>query len=258
MKAWSLWRKPFSSEFLLGSRTLEMAVIYAEALLSFWLLLGWAWPLAWLTTVVAFLGFGLHNGSQVWEGHATCGCFGQVAIAPIWTLMLDVVALALLALVRPRRSSWAALFASAAARRLMLPAGSLFLLAAIAAGWFIHQAGSVQAALAELRGDVLRVEPTLADLGTHPAKSSQQVKITLHNRSGQPIRIVGGTTDCSCVATVDLPVTIPAGERVEITLKVRFGGQPGRFQRGYWLWTNSKVQPTAVASWFTGLVKKEP
>lgn len=171
--------------------------------------------------------------------------------------MVDLIALTLLALVRPSRSAWTSLLASSAVRRLMLPAGSLILLVASAAGIFIHQAGSVQAALAELRGDVLRVEPTLADLGAHPGRTSQEVKIALHNRSGQPIRIVGGTTDCSCAATVDLPVTIPAGETAEITLKVRFGGQPGRFQRGYWLWTDAKVQPTVVA-WFTGLVVKEP
>lgn len=46
-------------------------------------------------------------------------------------------------------------------------------------------------------------------------------RVELKNWSGRTIRVVGGTSDCSCVTHRDLPVVIPPGESRWVTVELR-------------------------------------
>lgn len=253
LKGHALWNHPLSSDFLLGSRTAELGVIYGEVLVDLWLLSGWLWPLAWLTTFAVFTLFAMRSALQTWEGHASCGCFGQVHVAPWVTLLIDLAALSLLGLIRPHKSTWNALRHHALFRRLLVPLTTAAVLLAGGVCLLVGQSGSVSLALAKLRGDRLLITPPVADLGSHTAGSLVHAQVAIINITERPLRLVGGTTDCRCITTADLPVTVPPGGSVTIRIQVGFGGHPGRFRRGYWLWTDDHKHPQALA-WFTGLV----
>jgi hypothetical protein len=257
LKGHALWTQPISSNFVLGSRTAELAVIYGEAILAFWLLAGWQWPLAWLTSLVLFAAFAVRSGWQTWEGHSSCGCFGRVDVAPWVTMLVDLTAMTLLVLARPGRAEWQTLGRRRWPARLAWSLASAALLLAGGFSLLAWQAGSLDAALAQVRGDVLTISPTLADLGLQAPGALREVSIAIHNHDAVPVRIVGGTTDCGCATTQDLPITVPPGGSATIRLRVRFGGQAGRFQRGYWLWTDARTQPQLIA-WFTGVVGTVP
>lgn len=255
LKGHALWSLPLSSDFLLGSRSVELGVIYGETLLGLWLLTGWLWPLGWLTALAVFALFTMRSVWQLWEGHSSCGCFGHVQVAPWITLVIDVAALILLGLIRPRNSTWTALWQHPWPRRLLVPLGTACVLLAGAVCLLLAQSGSASLALAKLRGDRLVITPPVADLGAHSAGSQVQTQVAIMNVTERPLRLVGGTTDGRCITTADLPVTIPPGGTVTIRIQVGFGGQPGRFRRGYWLWTDDHKHPQALA-WFTGLVTR--
>jgi hypothetical protein len=255
LKGHALWNHPLSSDFLLGSRTAELGVIYGEALLGLWLLTGWPWPLVWLMNFAVFTLFAMRSVWQTWESHASCGCFGQVQVAPWVTLLIDLAALALLGLIRPHKLNWNALRQHALARRLWVPLATSAVLLAGGICFLVGQSGSVSLALAKLRGDRLLITPPVADLGPHTAGSLVHAQVAILNITERPLRLVGGTTDCRCITTADLPVTVPPGGSVTIRIQVVFGGQPGRFRRGYWLWTDDHKHPQALA-WFTSLVMR--
>jgi hypothetical protein len=60
---------------------------------------------------------------------------------------------------------------------------------------------------------------------------SREVEVSVANYTDRQIRIIGGTSDCSCVATMDLPVVIPPGEARPVTVAIRLGTNPGIFTR---------------------------
>lgn len=77
------------------------------------------------------------------------------------------------------------------------------------------------------------------------------------NQTDRPIRVVGGTTTCACIATSDLPVTVPAAESRPIVVQMRFTGSPGGFQHRFILYTDDDKQRVVVAR-FAGRVLEPP
>lgn len=104
-----------------------------------------------------------------------------------------------------------------------------------------------------IRGQTVVAAPVQTDVGTGPPGPAQPFIITLYNRGRQSVRIVGGTTDCGCLATSDLPVSIAPGGQVEIRVQFKRTGKPGVFRRGFWLYTDAPRQPFVVA-WFAGRI----
>ncbi|MGL4421147.1 MAG: DUF1573 domain-containing protein, partial [Gemmataceae bacterium] len=110
------------------------------------------------------------------------------------------------------------------------------------AGLGILLFGSVSASLANLRGTLI-VAPNYADFGTGDAGQTLRHTITIHNYSREPVRIVGGTADCSCLTTGSLPVTIAPGGHAELELVLKLPtGTVGAFTRTAKLWTDHKIQ----------------
>jgi hypothetical protein len=81
--------------------------------------------------------------------------------------------------------------------------------------------------------------------------------LQLTNRTDRRIRIVGGTSNCSCLATKSLPVILLKGETESIEVWVKFQGSAGRFQHHLVLLTDDETQPVVIAQ-FAGKVIAVP
>lgn len=258
LKLHSLLYRPFAAGSPFLSRTMEYALLEVEVLLALWLLSGWRRSWAWLATSVTFGVFALASLYMAWLGRSSCGCFGEVQVSPWITFGIDCAVLAVLFLFRPReqeategQARWIAW------RPIAAVAGGMVALLAVACLILTFAGISPAQALARLRGDHVTVEPATVDGGTAPRGTLQKLTLHLQNNTDHPIRITGGTTDCSCVATDDLPLTIPAGEQRPLHVRVKFNGNPGVFKRTYWLYTDDPQQPLVLA-WITGSVVASP
>ena len=91
--------------------------------------------------------------------------------------------------------------------------------------------GSTDAALAYFRGERLSIRPRLVDVGEGMPGENRTETVDLVNRTDQPIRIVGGTSDCSCIVTKDLPLFVPAGGTRTISVTIHLPRTAGMFTR---------------------------
>ncbi|MBY0231244.1 MAG: hypothetical protein K2W96_18335, partial [Gemmataceae bacterium] len=247
LKAWGLNVSPFAQHGWLSSAPVQLAAVAWEAALGVWLLWGGAaaWSLAVLT-FLAFAGVSLHLGMI---GQASCGCFGSVKASPWAAFGVDVAALALLAVGRPdwkkEKLGW---------RGLAVVAGGAVALLGVL--WVVAVAafGSVEKALAVLRHERVRVTPSV-DFGSGKAGHEVEASVEVSNFTDGPVRLIGGTSDCSCVTTEDLPVTIPAGEKVRLAVFVRLPRGKGLMNRKAWLHTDHEQARTLLFA-LTGYVEE--
>lgn len=231
------------------STEIQVAVLELELLLGLWLLSGSNPICAWLTSLVMFASFAVMSSYQGWVGQVSCGCFGSLSVSPWYALGIDVVALGALAMCRPDlkplreqpRYLWS---------KVVLPVGSVVagaaLLLAALAGVAQVAFGSTDAAWAFLRGERLSVRPRVVDIGTGVLGEFRNGTVELVNRTDSAIRVVGGTSTCSCIVTEDLPLTIPGGAASTVRVFVRFVGSEGRFRQVATLHTDNCDGPTTV------------
>ena len=238
----------FGSGFL-STPTLQLAGLELEILLGLWLLWG-KYPIgSWIVTTVLFLAFAGVNLHLAWTRQPSCACFGQLAVNPWYALGIDV---ALLSLLLAARSDLRLVRESP---RLILTGSSVLLIrgsagvavivlffASLSYLWFDTPAD----ALAFLRGERVSAEPSSIDLGEARAGERREVGVRLLNRADHPIRIIGGTSDCSCIATTGLPIAIPSAESRLVMVQVKFAGAPGVFSRTAVLFTNDELQKKVV------------
>jgi hypothetical protein len=100
--------------------------------------------------------------------------------------------------------------------------------------------GSPAAALAHLRGELVTVEPSFVDFGSGKPGDVIERTVTVYNWSDQPVRLIGGTADCTCRVTQDLPATIGASSQIALPVKIRIlTSLPGSATRAAELTTDS-------------------
>lgn len=202
--------------------------------------------------------FGILAGASLYlalAGQASCGCFGQIVVHPWWTFALDGAVVAALLFGRP--AVGAGMLVGPVQRGFVkVLAGALVLLGLIA-GVLVLRFENPTEALARLRGEAIRVQPSVSDVGDGPVGEERTFHVQLTNNTNQPVRIVGGTSTCSCIATESLPVTLLKGETKTIDVRVKFRGSPGRFQHRFTLLTDNDIQGFVIAQ-FTGRVVGAP
>jgi hypothetical protein len=214
---------PFSSP------RLGVAVAAWELLLGAWLLSGQERILGWLAAVVTFLSFAAVSGYLGVIGVSSCGCFGAVKASPWAAFAVDIVALVVLLAIRPR-CGWASQF-RLPRRKLAWVAASVILFISLAGGTTAYY-GSMDGGLAALRGERVSLSSSYLEFGEGVVGQELKASISITNFADTPLRIVGGTSDCSCTATENLPLTIPPGgtESVPITMKIP-NIKPGQMTR---------------------------
>jgi len=174
------------------------------------------------SVVSAFSGF---------IGYSDCGCFGPIKVNPWVTFALDLTALALLFSVRPQFFT-------------VRPIASFALLAgaAILVSMGIVLAGSPVGdhLLAFFRGNKVYIVPAVSDFGCGPQGTTKTLRVNIINRSDSPVRIVGGTANCSCTILKDLPILLQGNGQIEVEIEVMLKGQPGLFDIKYQIFTDLK------------------
>lgn len=210
-----------------------------EVVLGAWLLAGTAPRLGWLAAGGTFLAFAAVSASLGLTGVATCRCLGVVAASPWMAFGIDAAVLALLWVARPVGETVAAVerprFAGVVLGAAVVTVGLG------AAGSWVY--GSPAAALARLRGDELTVSPGYLDFGTLSAGDRRDVTLTVSNWSAAPVRLIGGTSDCTCTTLSDLPITIPPGGRADVTVTMVAPASAGALTRTVVLRTDHAGQP---------------
>jgi hypothetical protein len=236
----------------------QVAVVEIEILLALWLLSGNRPIGSWITALLAFGSFAVASFYQGWIGYASCGCFGRVEVNPWLTFGLDVCVLAALIVGRPDLQLLRASPRSALGTALLPLGGGVIGTTAVLAllvGAAHLSFGSSQAALAYLRGERLSVSPRLLEMGEGHAGETLDAAVELRNWADKPIRVYGGTSDCSCVATDDLPLSIPPGEARSVRVRIRLPRADGLFNRTAYLITDDEQTRTLIFR-LTGQISK--
>lgn len=241
-----------------ASPTWRLAVTEVEAILGLWLLVGVASHLLWFAALLFFLGLAGTSLYLGMEGQPSCGCFGaSLSVSPWHTLGLDLTAVATLVWWRPRREHGIEVAYSVMLRQVLaVIAGSGVVLVAVLGG-LAWKYGSPFEALIQARGEPIVVEPSVSQVDEAVAGEKRTFTLRISNHQDRSVRIMGGTTTCSCITTDDLPITVPPNESRPIMVRIRFGGRPGSFQHSFVLYTDDENQQTVTAS-FTGRVIESP
>lgn len=228
---------PFAQYGWLLSPTVQSFAVIWEVLLGVWLLSRKSPFLSWLATVLTFTTFAVVSGYLGIIGQANCGCFGVIKASPWAAFAVDVAALVLLALGRPLVANWAEVVGS-----LKWVGGVAALVVVVAAGGTLA-CGSLDAALASLRGQSLVVSPVV-DFGSGKPGDVLSSQVTVRNYSGKTVRLVGGTSSCSCTATDEMPISIDPGDEVVVNVRLRIpSGQPGLMNQQIVLFSDDPRQP---------------
>lgn len=198
-----------------GQSWVQLAAAEWELVLGLWLLSGAFRMGSWIAAMSTFLTFAGVSGYFGFSGVASCGCLGAVQASPWWAFGIDVAALALLAVARPHDEP------STIRQPIQIgvkwAGGVVVLLCAVTlAASAVY--GSPEAAMAWLRGHKLLTSDL--DLGSGKPGDSLEAKATIRNLSDHPIRLVGGSADCSCTAIKDLPLTIEPGGEAEVGIQL--------------------------------------
>jgi Protein of unknown function (DUF1573) len=248
LKAYALWSGTGEPDPFFFSPRTEMAVIETEAVLGLWLVSG-IYPRVSRQVAIVFFGL-LASGSLylALAGQASCGCFGQIHINPWITFALDVGAVALLCVLpMPDASSNHSSAWSAWPQFLGRTCFRAVVILMVVAIFFLLASDDPATALARLRGDSITIDPAVCDFGSAPFGRERSLYVRLTNRADRPIRIVGGSADCRCLAIRSLPIILSAGETQTIEVKATFRGSSGRFRHRYRLFTDDETHPIVVA-----------
>jgi hypothetical protein len=224
LKLQGLALDPVSRQGIFSTPEFQMATVEVELFLAVWLLWGVRPQGAWIAALLAFLCFAGASLYLGWIGQGSCGCFGNlVPVSPWYTLAGDLAAVALLLLSRPplkRPDATLAPVVQGWLRSVLSGLLGVVVLLGLFTALGSLLFGSPGEALAYIRGERLSIRPRWIDLGAGELGESREVPVTLVNRTDKEIRIIGGTSDCACVTTKSLPVTIPPGEKRSVSLVV--------------------------------------
>lgn len=195
-----------------------------ELILGAWLLSGVYSRLSWLTALTTFVAFAGVSGYLGWVGVASCGCLGAIKANPWWAFGVDVVAVLLLATSRPVTDT-------NATPQFLRAAGVWTGTVAVTSGLLVAAGslhfGSVEAAVAKLRGENLVLTPSYVDFGSGKPGETLEATATVTNYTDEPVRLIGGTTDCTCATVDEFPLTIPPGETASFRIRLKVIGDKG-------------------------------
>ncbi len=196
----------------------QLAVVAWELILGIWLISNFVRPLSWLIALVTFSVFAGVSSYFGIIGQASCGCFGTIEASPWAAFGVDVIAVASLTFVRPSRNEWyEAISAFQVGFRLLLgTAAAVVILSLIS----IYIFGSVSVGLAKLTGESLSA-PAYIDFGNTKSGEDRQAAVEVRNWTNRPVRLIGGTSDCTCVTTSYLPLVIQPGETISLIIYLR-------------------------------------
>lgn len=113
-------------------------------------------------------------------------------------------------LPRPRLPPWS--------QRLLGIAFWAILLIGLAATWAWFRRGSMNAAMSDIRGQVLIVEAVKDEVVAAPGEVVE-TQIKVRNLMDQPLTILGCRLTCTCMKPKNLPLVLEANEESQVVLE---------------------------------------
>jgi hypothetical protein len=246
LKLYGLNVSPFAQYGWLAAPRIQVVVVEWEIVLGVWLVSGRFPRGAWLASLVTFVAFTGVSLYLAVIGRATCGCFGTVEVSPWYAAALDLAVTGALLVCGPFvfRSPASSIpgvtagGARVAVSSVIVAWAVVGLASLLLSSWY----GSMAGAMAALQGRSL-THPEVVDLGEGRSGERLEAVIVVHNWSDSEVRVVGGTTDCTCTTTLALPATVPPQESLCIPIVFRVPPtESGLLTRRIELWTDHEDQ----------------
>lgn len=219
----------------LSSPAIQSGAVAWETFLGLWLLSGVLRNSAWAFALATFVAFAAVSAGLTWIGVASCGCLGEIPVAPHWMLLLDGLVVAALIWKRPTATRRSLLAATSVAWASLASLGGLVL---------IGQQTGINAGIIHLILNTAIQVDDVVDYGTVEPGQILKKDVALKNGTASSVRLVGGTLDCSTMVA-GATTTIAPGETatVSVNFRVARDAEPGLFSRGVEVWTDSPTQP---------------
>jgi hypothetical protein len=231
---------PAVGEF--SSPRLGIAIAAWELLLGIWLIAKWEAGWSLVLATLTFAAFAAVSGYFTVIGVSNCGCLGAVKTNPRVMLTLDSVVLLLLLAVRP---TFCSLIGSPTRQGKALAFSAVAILGTVITAIVAHSSfSSVRDAVARFRGEPISLSSQYLDFGGGPPGKSMVEEVGITNHGDANLRIIGGTSDCSCTVFDSLPLTIAPGETGKVLVKLTIPKvTSGQMTRKVMLRTDSSEYP---------------
>jgi hypothetical protein len=219
---------PAVGEF--SSPRLGIAIASWEVLLGVWLLTLQDRQ-GWCTALLTFLVFGFVSGYMSLIGVSSCGCFGSIHTSPWVPFGLDLFVVTFLLLNPPSVSAEFSI--KTVIRPIAL--GVVCLFAVAIAILMLVPKGTFSNSLAALRGETIVLSAYDVDFGNGKAGDTLNSSVSLTNYSDSPVRLIGGTSDCSCTTIGSLPLIIESGGTQLIPMQLTIPAKAyGKLTKSAW------------------------
>ncbi len=117
-------------------------------------------------------------------------------------------------------------------RRLLPIVGGVAAVAIGGLAWSLINFGSLHDAWLYARGARVVIEPATFRTQSGKSGDTRKAVFVIRNLTGEPVRVLGVTTSCSCLSTDELPVTIAPRSSRPMRVSIKLGGdQPGPIQQ---------------------------
>jgi hypothetical protein len=121
--------------------------------------------------------------------------------------------------------------------------GGGLLLAALLA-WGHWEFGSLANTLAYLNGERLLVDPRVISFGAVRRGEERDLHVTIRNRTGEEVKIIGAKSNCGCMATVEqFPCALANGDQREFPIHIWFTGNESTFEKRVDFYTDDDAKP---------------
>jgi hypothetical protein len=217
----------------------QFAVGSLELLLGAALILDACPITATVACMVLFGVFAVASLIMLVSGQSTCGCLGSVKFHPGAAIALDLTALAGLSRLLLGRLREMRLFPRIGTSTShepisWLPPGILvsLIVLLIAAPWLSRRIGGLAP------GDVFAT-PQVTNVGADSRGELRTFSVKVENRTDQPMRVIGSSSNCFCLGISGLRREIPPGGAGSVEVQVRFIGTPGRFTHQVFLYLDT-------------------
>ena len=113
--------------------------------------------------------------------------------------------------------------------------------------WYMMQFGASFTGISYLRGEMLVTDRSTLLLEEGRAGEVRQAEFTFRNIGPSPLHIVGAYTNCTCVVSNDLPLTVPGNASVKSTITARYRDK-GDLSQTIVYYTDCPTQPSIPIS----------